>query len=262
MLTSVPMRMHDDEVEVTEELVGRLLAAQMPHLADQPLSIVEPWGTDNGIWRLGDDLVVRLPRIGWAEGQVDLEATWLPRLGPHLPIRVPVPVAIGEPAEGYPYRWAVHHWIPGEPASLDTIDDPITFALDLADVVRRLQSVPTAGAPSAPPARNRARPLRDYDGPTRRAIHGAASKASQPAPPPPIEEQLPTSSPGTRFPGRPGPGTLPGSSPGPTGSVTPVVSVSSSVTVVSVPPLPSSGSSAMEHHSCEPVVVLAQVPSA
>lgn len=61
-------------VEVNEALVRRLLAAQMPHLADRPLSMVEPWGTDNGIWRLGEDLVVRLPRIGWAEGQVSRDA--------------------------------------------------------------------------------------------------------------------------------------------------------------------------------------------
>ena len=152
--------MHDDEVEVDEALVRRLLAAQMPHLADRPLSMVEPWGTDNGIWRLGDDLVVRLPRIGWAEGQVTRDATWLPRLAPHLPVAVPEPVAVGEPADGYPYRWAVHRWIPGDGAALDTIDDPVAFALDLADFVRQLQRVPTDGAPAA---RNRARPLSDYD---------------------------------------------------------------------------------------------------
>ena len=159
--------MHDDEVDVDEGLVHRLLAEQMPHLADLPISAVEPWGTDHGIWRLGDDLVVRLPRIAWAEGQVSLEATWLPRLGPLLPIAVPDPVAVGQPADGYPYRWAVHRWIPGDGAAPETLGDPVTFALDLAEVVHRIQAVPTSGAP---PAQNRARPLQDYDQPTRRAI--------------------------------------------------------------------------------------------
>ena len=163
--------MHDDEVEVDDARVRRLLAAQMPHLADRPISIVEPWGTDNGIWRLGDDLVVRLPRTGWAEGQVTREATWLPRLAPHLPVPVPKPVAVGEPADGYPYRWAVHRWIPGDGATLDAIDDPIAFALALADFVQKLQRVPAEGAPAA---RNRARPLRDYDEPTRRVIDSAS----------------------------------------------------------------------------------------
>jgi aminoglycoside phosphotransferase (APT) family kinase protein len=91
----VPIRMHDDEVEVDEALVHRLVATQMPEFADQPLARVEPWGTDNAIWRLGDQLVVRLPRIGWAAGQVEREATWLPRLAPQLPVAVPQPVRDG-----------------------------------------------------------------------------------------------------------------------------------------------------------------------
>lgn len=109
---------------MTDALVRRLLAAQMPHLADRSISMVEPWGTDNGIGRLGDDLVVRPPRIGWAEGQVAREATWLPRLAPHLPVAVPEPAAVGAPVDDCPYRWGVHRWIPGHGADLSTIDDP------------------------------------------------------------------------------------------------------------------------------------------
>lgn len=167
----MPIRMHDDEVEVDEALVHRLVATQMPEFADLPLARVEPWGTDNAIWRLGDELVVRLPRIGWAAGQAEREATWLPRLAPQLPVAVPQPVAVGEPDHDYPYRWAVHRWIPGEGAALDRIADPVAFALDLAEVVRKLQAVATAGAP---PAHNRARPLHVYDESTRRAIDSAS----------------------------------------------------------------------------------------
>ena len=115
------VRMHKDEVEVDAQLVGRLLSSQMPALAHLPVVVVEPWGTDNAIWRLGSDLVVRLPRIRWAAGQVAREAEWLPRLAPHLPVAIPEPVAIGEPTDDYPYRWAVHRWIPGEGAALNRI---------------------------------------------------------------------------------------------------------------------------------------------
>lgn len=167
----MPMRMHDDEVEVDDALVRRLLAMQMPELADAPLTMIEPWGTDNAIWRLGDDLVVRLPRIHWATGQIDREALWLPRLAPHLPVALPEPVAVGEPGDGYPYRWAVHRWIPGEAAALRRVDEPVTFAFNLAEVVRKLQAVPAEGAP---PAANRARPLHEYDDSTRRAIDNAS----------------------------------------------------------------------------------------
>jgi aminoglycoside phosphotransferase (APT) family kinase protein len=166
----VPMRMHDHEADVHETLVRRLLREQLPDLADLALTLVEPWGTDNAIWRLGDDLVVRLPRTDGAAGQPAMEAAWLPRLAPHLPVSVPEPIALGEPGAGYPYPWAVHRWLPGSGASPDRIDDPVRFARDLADVVRSLQAVPTDGAP---PARNRARPLRDYDESARQAIHSA-----------------------------------------------------------------------------------------
>ena len=102
------MRMHAEEVHVDEALVRRLLVQQMPQLAELPLVIVEPWGTDNAIWRLGADLVVRLPRIHWAAGQIEREAMWLPRLARYLPVVVPEPVALGESGDGYPFQWAVH----------------------------------------------------------------------------------------------------------------------------------------------------------
>jgi aminoglycoside phosphotransferase (APT) family kinase protein len=163
--------MHEGEIEVDDALVSSLLSSQMPSLAHLPLVLVEPWGTDNAIWRLGSEFVVRLPRIHWAAAQVELEALWLPRLAPHLPVPIPEPVAIGEPGDDYPYRWAVHRWIPGSGAALDRIDDPVTFALDLANAIRLLQSLPTA---DAPPATNRARPLAEYDEATRGMI-GRAS---------------------------------------------------------------------------------------
>ncbi len=152
--------MHADEVDVDGSLVRRLLAAQMPDLADRRLTVVEPWGTDNAIWRLGHDLVLRLPRIHWAATQPDLEARVLPRLSPHLPVALPEPVAVGEPGEGYPYRWAVHRWLPGEAATVASMGDPLVFARDLARVVQALHAVPPD---DAPPATNRARDLRSYD---------------------------------------------------------------------------------------------------
>jgi len=84
---------------------------------------------------------------------------------------VPEPVALGEPGEGYPYRWAVHSWISGEGAAPELIRDSIQFALDLANVIRNLQTVPTDGAPAAT---NRARPLADYDQETRAIIAHAS----------------------------------------------------------------------------------------
>ena len=95
-------RMHENEVDTDVSLVRRLLAAQFPHWADLPITRLPSAGTDNAIYRLGDDMAVRLPRIDWAVGQVDKEHEWMPRLAPLLPLTIPKPLAMGEPARGLP----------------------------------------------------------------------------------------------------------------------------------------------------------------
>src|SRR5207249_2738324 len=66
-------KMHIDEVDTDASLVRRLLAAQFPQWADLPIEPVPSAGTDNALYRLGDDIVVRLPRVLGATGQVNKE---------------------------------------------------------------------------------------------------------------------------------------------------------------------------------------------
>ena len=89
--------MHVDEVDIDVALVGRLLTAQFPQWGALRIKPVPSAGTDNALYRLGSDLVVRLPRIEAATGQVDKEHQWLPRLAPHLPLAIPAPLAKGAP---------------------------------------------------------------------------------------------------------------------------------------------------------------------
>lgn len=162
-MTAVTPRMHADEVSVDVDLVRRLLAASLPEVADLPLRRLETWGTDHVIVRLGDDLSVRLPKIGWAAAQGEREARWLPVLAPHLPVPVPVPVFVGEPGEGYPFRWYVSPWLAGSNPAVPGSD---VLARDLAAFVLALQGVGTAGA--APPRYGqRGGPLSQADEPTR-----------------------------------------------------------------------------------------------
>src|SRR5947208_4037193 len=93
-------------------LVRRLLRGQFPQWADRPITPLASGGTVNAVYRLGDDLTVRLPRT--AE-DVSKERRILGELG-GLPVAIPAVVAVGEPAEGYPRPWAVHRWLDGEPA--------------------------------------------------------------------------------------------------------------------------------------------------
>ncbi len=69
------MKMHADEVETDAPLVCRLVAAQFPPWAELRVERVETDGTDNVIYRLGDDLAVWMPRTRSATSQVDDAAT-------------------------------------------------------------------------------------------------------------------------------------------------------------------------------------------
>ncbi|HWJ60601.1 MAG TPA: aminoglycoside phosphotransferase family protein [Acidimicrobiales bacterium] len=143
--------LHEGEVQADEALVRRLLSDQHPDLADRPVRRVASTGTDHAVFRLGDDLVVRTPRIGWAEQQVEREAAWLPLLAPNLPVEIPVPVAVGEPAEGYPFRWLVSPWLGGtdllaEMTAGAELDD-VAIACDLAAFLRALQAIDPEDGP-------------------------------------------------------------------------------------------------------------------
>jgi aminoglycoside phosphotransferase (APT) family kinase protein len=167
--------MHADEVDTSISLVTRLLVAQFPQWAGLPIEPVPSAGTDNALYRLGEDMAVRLPRIAWATGQVGKEQQWLPKLAPLLPLRIPIPLAIGEPGEGYLWHWSVYRWLEGENATLDRIADPYQAALDLAHFIAALQQVdPTDGPPPGPHNSSRGEPLAWRDDRTRNAIASLA----------------------------------------------------------------------------------------
>ena len=160
------VKMHDDEFEIDADLVSRLLARQFPRWAHLPLNPVASAGTDNALFRLGDQMVVRLPRIQWAVESVNKEQEWLPHLAPVLPFAIPTPLGLGEPDEGYPWRWSVYEWLDGNNPVPNKIVDPISLAKDLAHFVTALRKVDTSGAPLA----GRGVPLQERDTDTRAAI--------------------------------------------------------------------------------------------
>ena len=164
-------KMHVDEVETNLSLVARLLTTQFPQWADLPIAPVPSAGTDNALYRLGDEMVVRLPRIHWATEQVNKEHRWLPRLAPLLPLAIPVPLAKGEPGEGYPWHWSIYQWLEGENATVERIVDPSQTATDLARFIAALQRIDaTGGPPPGPHNSHRGEPLAMRDTRTRDAI--------------------------------------------------------------------------------------------
>ncbi len=143
-------RVHDDELEIDEPLVRGLLAQQFPQWAGLPLERAGD-GTVNVIYRLGDELSLRLPRREGPETEDDIEFRWLPVLAPQLPVAIPRPVARGRPGVGYPWFWSIHTWLDGV---LPT--EPLAVA-NVAALVGALQRIDTHGGPE--PAGGRGRPL-------------------------------------------------------------------------------------------------------
>ncbi|GIF75757.1 aminoglycoside phosphotransferase family protein [Asanoa siamensis] len=141
--------MHPGELPITEDLVARLVADQFPAWAGRPVTRVASSGTVNALFRLGDDLVARLPRVDWSLQDVETEATWLPRLAPLLPVAIPAHVAAGAPGEGYPWPWGVYRWLPGTVPVEGRLADPLGLAADLAAFVRAMRAVDLPDAPAA-----------------------------------------------------------------------------------------------------------------
>ncbi|QNS03023.1 aminoglycoside phosphotransferase family protein [Streptomyces xanthii] len=146
---SAPRTLHDDEPAMDETLVRGLLTDQFPRWAALPLRPVASDGTQNLLFRLGDDLVVRMPRTPGAAADVPGEQDTVRRLAPRLPVAVPEPLGTGAPGRGYPWPWAVYRWLPGTIPAGDRLKDPARLAVDVAEFVRALQKADPAGAPAA-----------------------------------------------------------------------------------------------------------------
>jgi aminoglycoside phosphotransferase (APT) family kinase protein len=160
-----------DRRAIDEALVRRLVAAQFPQWADLPVRAVIPGGNDNRTFRLGEELSVRMPTAAGYVASVEKEQRWLPVIAQGVPLPVPEPVAQGEPGAGYPFRWSVNRWMPGESAETAPVDDMAGFATDLAGFLRALQEVETDGAPLAGEHSFwRGAELTHYDDETRRTI--------------------------------------------------------------------------------------------
>ena len=128
--------LHQNELKIDLPLVRALVDRAHPGFAAMSLRRLGSSGSSNALFRLGDDLLVRLPRQPGGSAAIDKEAIWLPVIAPSLPVAVPEIVAVGEPGFGYPERWSLVRWLDGS-----------------------VPSVPDAGVPSEPPRREFARDL-------------------------------------------------------------------------------------------------------
>ncbi|HEY5235989.1 MAG TPA: aminoglycoside phosphotransferase family protein [Rhabdochlamydiaceae bacterium] len=159
-------KMHVDEFEIDSSLVQRLVVQQFPKWAELSLKPVPSAGTDNALFRLGNEMVVRLPRIDWAVENVDKEFKWLPQLAPLLPVSIPVPLGKGAPTKEYPWPWSVYRWLEGSNPIVGHLPDPVLFIHDLVAFIQALHKVELQSGPTS----NRGVPLEKKDAETRKAL--------------------------------------------------------------------------------------------
>ena len=156
--------------------VARMVAARFPQWADLPVTALDPQGQHKFSFRLGDDMVVRLPSGAPDDAAHDTalaaETAWLPRIARLLPVAVPEVLAQAEPDERFPHPWSVRRWLPGQSADrADPAPDRTAMARDLARALRALHGAPVAGAPRPGPNNlYRGAPPRQFDSQTRALI--------------------------------------------------------------------------------------------
>lgn len=134
------------DIDVGDALVRRLLEQQHPDLADLELRLLAN-GWDNVLYRLGDELVVRVPRRQIVAGLIENEQRWLPELAPRLSTLVPVPVRVGTPTDEFPYSWTIARWFDGELASRVPFAEHDGVATQLARFVAELHQPAQTDAP-------------------------------------------------------------------------------------------------------------------
>ena len=169
--------LHSDEIPIDAELVRLLVSRVMPAYADAPVRRLASSGSTNALFRLGEELLVRLPRQPGGSEAISKEAKWLPVLGPLLPVPVPQVVAVFDPDCGYPERWSVVRWIDGAHPVVVDPDTPVDprreeLAKNLATFLDALSQVeiPTVAVNNPDLQSYRGEPLATMDQGTRENI--------------------------------------------------------------------------------------------
>lgn len=138
-------------MEISVEIVKRLIEEQFPEWKELEIRPVEKSGHDNRTFHLGEKMTVRLPSGEGYVPQVKKELRWLPILQKEIDIKITAPIKEGSPSELYPFPWSINNYIEGENASYENIQDLKAFAKDLAKFLKDLQKINTMEGPIAGP---------------------------------------------------------------------------------------------------------------
>ena len=135
------VKMHEHELFIDEVIVKRLIDTQCPQWKHLPIQRIASSGTDNALFRLGLDYIVRLPRLDGGTPNINKECEWLPKLAPMLKTPISAPVHKGLPSDTYPYFWTIARWHEGNVPNFELNDDYEYLAIDLADFINEFHAI-------------------------------------------------------------------------------------------------------------------------
>jgi len=135
---------------ITIELAKKIIATQFPEYAHLSVGEVEKQGHDNRTYRLGDDMLIRLPIAEAYALKVPKEQELLPKLAKHLSVEIPAPIKMGTPSANYPYPFSIYKWLEGRSANHLQIDGKAleSIAIQLAAFLKELQSIDDVDGPT------------------------------------------------------------------------------------------------------------------
>ena len=153
------------------ETVRQLVEQQFPQWSHLTVAPVRSQGWDNFTFHLGDEMAIRLPSAEEYALAVEKEHRWLPEMATQVPVPIPLPLGLGQPGSGYPFRWSIYKWLPGEAAERGLVTDPLGLAEDLTNFLDALRGLDASGGPQ-PGVHNwfRGATLRTYDASARGAL--------------------------------------------------------------------------------------------
>lgn len=165
-------KMHENELEIDDNLVHGLIKNQCPQWAKLPLKPITSSGTDNALFRLGNEYVVRLPRIEWSLGSIDKninkEWEWLPKIAKLLTIPISEPLFKGEPDANYPWLWTITRWNEGDNPNFEEENEHESLAKDLALFLNQLHNIKLIDGPFS--RRGISLNTKELDAETRKAL--------------------------------------------------------------------------------------------
>lgn len=161
----------DDRINIQTDLVRKLVLSQFPQFENLPISRVANPGWDNHTFRLGHEMIIRMPSAKRYASQVKKEQKWLPWLSSRVTYTLPEPLFQGKPEKDYPWDWSIYKWIEGKSLSEAGVAEKKPIAKSLAQFLRELHRLNASDGPHAGEQNfHRGGDLNVYDGESRDAL--------------------------------------------------------------------------------------------